>query len=111
MNTSLKFAALAMGLAVALAGTGSALADTPWQAHHPRREEVNDRLARQNHRIAMERREGELTGRKVHELRAEDRGIRNQERDYASRRHGRITRAERRHLNWEENGVSRQIGR
>lgn len=31
--------------------TGTAFADTPWQQAHPRREEVNQRLANQNRRI------------------------------------------------------------
>jgi hypothetical protein len=110
MNTSVKIATLAMGLAVVLAGATSASADTRWQSHHPRREEVNTRLARQNHRITVERRQGELTGRQAHELRAEDRGVRAQERFYASRHGGHVTRAEQRRLNREENGVSRQIG-
>ena len=111
MNTKAKFATVALGLAVVLAGATGASADTRWQAHHPRRVEVNHRLDRQNHRITTERREGELTGRQAHELRAEDRGVRNQERFYASRDRGHITRAEKRRLNHEENGVSGQIGR
>ena len=111
MNTSVKIAGLAMGLAVVLAGATSASADTRWQSHHPRREEINTRLARQNHRITVERRQGELTGRQAHELRAEDRGVRAQERFYASRHGGHVTRAEQHRLNREENGVSRQIGR
>ncbi|HLZ84492.1 MAG TPA: hypothetical protein VKQ54_13085 [Caulobacteraceae bacterium] len=110
MKTSVKIATLAMGLAVVVAGATSASADTRWQSHHPRREEVNSRLARQNHRITVERREGELTRGQAHALRAEDRGIRSQERFYASRNGGHITRAEQRRLNREENGVSGQIG-
>jgi len=111
MNTSTKLATLAMGLAVALAGaTGASATTTTWKTHHPRRAEVNARLARQNHRITVQRREGELTGRQAHELRAEDRGVRNQERFYASRDGGHITKAEQHRLNREENGVSGQIG-
>jgi hypothetical protein len=111
MNTKAKFATVALGLAVVLAGAGGASADTTWQTHHPRREEVNNRLARQNHRITVERREGELTRRQAHELRAEDRGVRARERFYASRDGGHVSRAEQRRLNHEENGVSRQISR
>jgi len=111
MNTKTKFATVALGLAVVLAGATGASAETRWQDHHPRRVEVNHRLARQDHRIRVERREGELTGRQARELHAEDRGIRAQERFDASRDRGHITRAEQRRLNHEENGVSRQIGR
>jgi len=111
MTNSMKIVTVAMGLAVALAGATGASATTRWQAHHPRRAEVNARLERQNHRITAERREGELTRRQAHDLRAEDRGIRGQERLYASRDGGHITRAEQHRLNREENGVSRQISR
>jgi hypothetical protein len=109
MNAPIKLALAAFGLAVALAGTASA--DTNWQAHHPWREQVNHRLMRQHHRIAMERRQGEISGVQARDLRAEDRGIRGQERYFASHHHGHLTRAEHRRLNREENGVSRQIGR
>src|SRR5580658_4858214 len=56
-----KFAFLTVGvLALALLGTaGSASAGT-WDQRHPRRAEVNDRLAIQNFRINRELREGEI---------------------------------------------------
>jgi hypothetical protein len=101
----------ALGLAVALAGASGADATTRWQASHPRRAEVNGRLAHQNQRITAERRDGQLTRGQARDLRAEDRGIRGQERFDASRDGGHITRQEKRQLNREENGVSRQIGR
>lgn len=94
-----------------VAGAASAAgAQTRWQAHHPRRVEVNHRLANQNRRIAMERREGEINGRQAAALHAQDRGIRAQERFDASRNGGHLTRGEQRRLNREENGVSREIG-
>ena len=111
MNTKAKFATVALALAVVMGGAAGASAETHWQTHHPRRVEVNHRLARQNHRITVARHEGRLTGRQARELRTEDRGVRAQERLYASRDHGRITRAEDHRLNREENGVSNQISR
>jgi len=111
MNTSTKLALAALGLAAALAGTTGAAADTRWQAHHPWREQVNHRLMHQSHRIAMERRDGEISRSEARDLRAEDRGLRVQERFDASHHRGHLTRAEHRRLNREENGVSRQIGR
>ncbi len=89
----------------------AAMADTRWERFHPRRDQVNDRLERQNHRINHEYREGELSRWQVRELHREDRGIRRQERFFAARHDGHITRGERRLLNHEENGVSHQIGR
>jgi hypothetical protein len=111
MTTNTRIAAIAMGLALALAGASASTAATTWQTHHPRRAEVNHRLRRQHHRVAVERREGDISRGQARDLHAEDRGVRAQERHDASRHHGHITRAEQRRLNAEENGVSNQIGR
>ncbi len=97
--------------AIVMSSASAAMADTRWERHHPRRDQVNDRLEWQRHRINHEYREGELTRGQVRELRLEDRGIRRQERFFAARHNGHITRGEQRLLNREENGVSHQIGR
>ena len=89
----------------------TSFADTAWQAKHPRREEVNNRLANQNKRIHQERKEGELTGRQAARLHREDRTIRHEERAMARTNGGHITKAEKRALNQQENQVSRQIGK
>lgn len=107
-----KLAVIGVSLAALVgASAGTASADTNWQKHHPRREEVNARLMRQDHRIAMQRREGDLTRAQAHMLRREDRGVRAQERFDAMHHRGHLTRHEMRRLNHEENAVSRQIGR
>lgn len=100
-----------MGTALSLAMVASASADTVWQSHHPRREEVNNRLNNLNRRINMERAEGEISAKQAHSIHAEDRTIRSQERFDARFNDGHITKAEQRALNQDENGVSRQIGR
>ncbi len=111
MNVKKNALLVVMGLVLAGSAGASAFADTPWQANHPRREEVNQRLANQNHRIREERRHGELSARQAHRLHAEDRSIRRQERRLARHDGGHITRAEQHRLNREENKVSGQIGR
>lgn len=111
MKTGMKAILLAAGLATALAGATAASADTAWQKHHPRREEVNARLANQSRRVTTERREGEMGKPKAMYVRSQDRSIRMQERLYASKHHGHLTRAEQRKLNREEGKVSREIGR
>lgn len=103
-------------LSLAAALTSAAVADsasamTHWQHQHPRRVEVNARLDYQHHRIAEERREGDLTRRQARELRSEDRHIRAEERFDAARHHGHLTWAEQHRLNRQENQVSRRIGR
>jgi hypothetical protein len=113
MFKSIRTAVTAALATVALAGVaGNALADdTQWQKEHPRREQVNNRLANQNQRIKQERKEGEITKAQAQKLHAEDHAIRKEERTMASTNHGRITKAEQKALNQQENQVSQQIGK
>ena len=98
------------GAAGAIA-TASAASANPWDMHHPRRAEVNHRLAVQNMRINRDYRDGRISLRQAHYLHAEDRMVRHQERFDARFDRGHITRADQRALNQNENGVSRQIWR
>ncbi len=114
MSYDLKIIPLAVVLAItgASIGTaGAAAGDTPWQRHHPWREQVNQRLKNLDKRINTERREGELTSGQAHALHREDRKIRQQERSMASFHNTHLNRAGHRALNQEENAVGRQIGR
>ncbi|KVD06055.1 hypothetical protein WI80_19950 [Burkholderia ubonensis] len=90
--------------------TGSAFADTPWQKAHPRREEVNQRLANQNRRIHHEVKEGEMSHAQAARLHRDDRQIRQEERDMAAQNGGHLTKPEQRALNQQENAVSNKIG-
>ena len=94
----------------AVVAAGSAFAN-PLDWHHPRRTEVNHRLAIQDHRINRDYREGRISLRQARYLHGEDRMIRHQERFDARFDGGHVTRAEQRGLNRNENGVSRQIWR
>jgi hypothetical protein len=98
---------------VALGGlVSNALADdTQWQKDHPRREQVNNRLANQNQRIKQERKEGEISKAQAQKLHSEDHALRQEERTMASTNHGHITKAEQKSLNQQENQVSKQIGK
>ena len=114
MSKSIRRTLTIAALAASLAGlTGGALADTDtqWQKEHPRREQVNNRLANQNKRIKQERREGEITKGQAQKLHAEDHAIRQEERTMASTNGGHITKAEQKALNQQENQVSKQIGK
>jgi hypothetical protein len=110
MKVAFKTPLMALGLVTVLGCAGAASADT-WRETHPRRVEVNHRLANQNHRITAERREGELSRHQARVLRHEDHDIRRQERADAARHGGHITRSEQIRLNHEENRASEQIGR
>lgn len=109
MNRSAK---LIIAAAIAILGTSatSAFADNTWDRHHPRRDQVNDRLAMQDWRIRHQLREGEITPWQAWRLHRADRAIRHEERVMASFHHGHITGAEQRALNQQENVISRRIG-
>jgi hypothetical protein len=107
-SSTFRVAAVVAALGSLLVG-GAASAET-WDQAHPRRAEVNFRLANQNSRINHEWRSGEIGGAQARKLHREDRFVRNEERFMASQHDGHITRAEQRALNQQENGVSRQIG-
>lgn len=114
-NQSGKIAIVTVLLAL-FAASGSAMAkshdkDTNWEKHHPRREQVNNRLNNQNKRINKEVKEGEMTKAQASKLHKEDRQIRKEERLMASQNGGHITKAEQKTLNQQENAVSKQIGK
>jgi len=108
---SLKTAtAIALVTAFAAGVATSAVADTTWQENHPRREQVNNRLANQNARIHDQVKEGELTKAQAARLHKDDRQIRKEERAMASQNGGHITKLEQKTLNQQENRVSKKIG-
>jgi hypothetical protein len=103
--------ALAAGALLSSAFATSAFADGQWAKHHPRRDQVNDRLENQNRRIHQEVKEGDLNHAQAAKLHKEDRQIRAEEHAMASQNGGRITKSEQRVLNQQENAVSKQIGK
>jgi CRISPR/Cas system-associated endoribonuclease Cas2 len=109
-NTALVSLSAALLLALS-AGAMAADNATQWQKDHPRRAEVNARLANQNKRIHNEVKEGDLSHTQAATLHKDDRQIRQEERDMASQNGGHITKSEQRTLNQQENAVSRQIGK
>jgi len=112
MLKSVRNALTVAAATLALAGLAtSALADqTQWQKDHPRRTEVNKRLANQNKRINNEVKSGQISKAQGAKLHAEDHAIRSEERTMASTNGSHITKAEQKSLNQQENQVSKQIG-
>ena len=104
-------------LVVGLIGTAAssamaaAPAGTAWQQSHPRREQVNSRLANQDKRIKAEVKQGDLTKSQAAALHKDDHRIRTEERLMASQNGGHITKQEQKTLNQQENAVSKQIGK
>jgi len=106
-----RFSMIAIALAALGTSISAASAETYWQATHPRRAEVNERLAYQNYRINRGVAEGRISPYEARRLHAEDRIIRHEERFMARFNGGHVSRAEQRALNQQENAVSRQIAR
>ena len=111
MKNASKIATLTLIVGLTGAMATNAMAETTWQKNHPRREQVNQRLANQNARIKTEVKEGELSKSQAAALHKEDRQIRREERLMASQNGGHITKQEQRTLNQQENAVSKQIGK
>jgi hypothetical protein len=111
MNKTLIAASLLTIAATAALAQGASAPAGEWKKEHPRRAEVNARLAHQDHRINKELKEGEITKSQAGKLHREDRQIRQEERDMASQNGGHITKAEQKVLNQQENKVSKEIGK
>jgi hypothetical protein len=110
--TMLRNSALITLASLFIAGaTVPAFAESVWDRHHPRRDQVNDRIAHQERRITQERREGELSRSQARAMRGQLAGIRDQERYDARFDRGHISRYEQGQLNRELNYTSREIGR
>ncbi|HTV97998.1 MAG TPA: hypothetical protein VME42_18540 [Steroidobacteraceae bacterium] len=103
---SLTYAAALVSLA-ALVGTASA--QTTWQKNHPRRTEVNSRLANQNRRIHNDVKNGTMSKAQAAQAHHEDHQVRAEERDMASQNGSHITKSEQHTLNQQENAISNQI--
>ena len=111
MSKSIRTVLTAVAATVSLACLAApAMADTPWQARHPRREEVNNQ-ANQHGRIHREVKEGEMSHAQAARLHRADHRIRAQERRMAARHGGHLTHREQARLNREENHVSHRIGK
>src|SRR6516162_2277189 len=109
----MKFKAIVFAVSFAVMGgmVTTAFAETQWERNHPRRDQVNDRLANQNRRINRELKEGEITKQQANQRHREDHAIRQEERDMAKINGGHITKGEQKVLNQQENAVSGQIRR
>lgn len=86
-------------------------APTTWQKNHPRRTQVNNRLANQNARINNKVANGTMSQAKAQRLENADKGIRQEERDMAKQNGGHITKTEQKALNQQENAVSSRIAK
>jgi hypothetical protein len=105
-----KFMVVSAASALLLAVGASSFAADTWAQNHPRRAEVNSRLANQNRRIHQQVKKGDISKSQAAALHRDDHAIRQEERDMAHQNGGHITKSEQHVLNQQENGVSQQIG-
>jgi hypothetical protein len=111
MSNPIRTVLTAVAATVSLACLAApAFADTPWQANHPRRVEVNGRLAKQDMRIDEKVRMGQMRPERAARLHAADQRIRAHEERMAAMHGSHITGREQAKLNAEEDRVSAQIG-
>ncbi len=108
---SVKFAVIAFAALLGAGSISTALAETAFAAHHPRRDQVNDRLQLQHRRIHHEVKEGEMSRARAMRLHRADRRVRMHERRFAAHHHGAISRAEQARLNRQENRIGHHIGK
>lgn len=108
MKTNILTAAI---IAICLSLTTATYAqDGKFDKTHPRRDQVNDRLANQNKRIHQEVKEGDMSKKRAAQLHRDDHSVRMQERRMAARDHGHITKKDQAILNKRENNISKHIG-
>jgi len=111
MSKTLIIATLLSIAATATFAQGASAPAGQWTKDHPRRAEVNARLANQDRRINQEVKEGEISQGQAAQLHKQDRQIRQEERAMASQNGSHITKAEQKVLNQQENKVSKEIGK
>lgn len=107
-RTALTAAAVAVSLACLAA---PAMADTPWQAQHPRRSQINARLDHQDARIDEQLRAGQISPARATRLHAAGQRIRAEEQQMAAMHGGHLTEREQARLNAEEDRVSHRIAK
>lgn len=90
--------------------TAPAMAQSAWAAQHPRRAQVNARLAHQDARTDQEAKTGQIGPAQAARLHGADQRIRDHERRMAAMHGGDITAHEQAKLNAEEDRVSHRIG-
>jgi hypothetical protein len=110
MSSSIGKIIAASAASMLLLAAAANAADATWAQKHPRRAEVNSRLANQNRRIHKQVKEGEMSKSQAAALHRDDHAIRQEQRDMARQNGGHITKSEQHVLNQQENGVSQQIG-
>jgi len=100
-----------LGAFIAAVAAPAMAQDGQWAKDHPRRVQVNKRLANQHKRVNQKVANGTMNQDTAATLKKEDHQIRQEERGMAAQNGGHITKQEQQTLNQQENAVSKQIGK
>jgi hypothetical protein len=109
MSIKSAFLAAAVAASALVGAAGAANAQTYWDREHPRQAEVFGRVAREEHRIMRDRRDGFISGYQAARLMRDDRRVAREDRFLSHMNGGYITRGEQRALNRQENFVGRRL--
>jgi hypothetical protein len=109
MTLKTTLIALSLGLAAAGGLSATASAETRWENHHPRQDQVLDRVHRQRQEIRVERREGEISRAKAHRLMTAENRLAREDRRDARINGGYITKGQQRHMDRQENRLHRHV--
>ena len=109
VHSKLRAVAFAVASLAGLAAFAGSASAATFAETHPRRAEVNHRLANQNARIDRAEASGRMSPGQAARLHRQDRRVRHEERFMASMNHGHILHAEKRALNQQENRISNKI--
>lgn len=98
-----------MGMVSAASIATAASANTAWERHHPRQDQVLDRVANQRHEIRKDVRDGDLNHAQAQRLLARDNRVAREDHIIARANGGYITKREQRALNTQENRIHHHI--
>ncbi|HLI93448.1 MAG TPA: hypothetical protein VKU83_07555 [Puia sp.] len=104
---------IATTLALFIAGASFAQGPGHQPTHlqnHPRVNQVNRRIDRQEHRINTERKEGEISHRQAQQDRRNLKAVNQEKHDMRKEDNGHLTKTDQRALNQQLNKNSRKIG-
>ena len=109
MTRNPTLVALALGVTLAAGLAGAASAETRWEQHHPRQDQVLDRDARLRHETREAYRDGDISRRQETRMLRRDREVAREDHVMARINGGYITKGEQRLMNRQETRLAHHI--
>lgn len=109
MSAKTTIIAALLGVATVAGLAGSASAESRWDHHHPRQNEVLTRVHREERAARVDYRYGLISRHQaIGDIRA-DRRVAREDRFFARANGGYITHGEQHFMNRQENGIGRRV--